>query len=41
MNGVDTRVSDTTGSKVRPAVVVQNDRRNALLKETIVALTLF
>ena len=30
--------SDASGSKVRPALIVQNDRRNALLSETIVAL---
>ena len=30
--------SDASGSKVRPALVVQNDRRNAILTETIVAL---
>ena len=30
--------SDASGSKVRPALVVQSDRRNAILAETIVAL---
>lgn len=35
---VDHPFSDAAGSKVRPALVVQNDRRNALLTETIVAL---
>lgn len=30
--------SDASGSKVRPAVVVQNNRRNAALSETIVAI---
>ncbi len=35
---IDHPFSDAGGSKVRPALVVQNDRRNALLAETIVAL---
>jgi mRNA interferase MazF len=35
---IDHPFSDATGSKVRPAVVVQNDRRNVLLGETIVVL---
>src|SRR5262245_53234680 len=35
---VDHPFSDATGSKVRPALVVQRDRRNTLLTETIVAL---
>jgi mRNA interferase MazF len=35
---IDHPFSDASGSKVRPAVVVQNDRRNALLSETIVAM---
>lgn len=35
---VDHPFSDATGSKVRPALVVQNDARNALLAETIVVL---
>jgi mRNA interferase MazF len=30
--------SDASGAKVRPALVVQDDRRNAQLTETIVAL---
>ena len=30
--------SDASGWKVRPALVVQNDQRNAMLAETIVAL---
>lgn len=30
--------SDASGSKVRPALVVQNDRRNSTLLETIVAI---
>jgi mRNA interferase MazF len=30
--------SDASGAKVRPALVVQNDRRNAQLTETIIAL---
>lgn len=30
--------SDASGSKVRPAVVVQADSRNAVLTETIIAL---
>jgi len=34
---IDHPFSDATGSKVRPALVVQNDKRNALLTETIVA----
>ncbi len=35
---IDHPFSDATGSKVRPPLVVQNDRRNALLGETIVVL---
>ena len=35
---IDHPFSDATGSKVRPALVVQSDPRNALLSETIVAL---
>src|SRR5260370_30188390 len=35
---VDHPFSDATGSKVRPALVVQADSRNALLTNTIVAL---
>lgn len=30
--------SDASGSKVRPALVVQNDGRNSMLAETIVAI---
>ena len=30
--------SDASGSKVRPALVVQSDSRNSLLRETIVVL---
>jgi mRNA-degrading endonuclease toxin of MazEF toxin-antitoxin module len=35
---LDHPLSDATGSKVRPALVVQADARNAKLTETIVAL---
>jgi mRNA-degrading endonuclease toxin of MazEF toxin-antitoxin module len=35
---IDHPFSDATGSKVRPAVVVQHDSRNTLLKETIIVL---
>jgi mRNA interferase MazF len=35
---LDHPFSDATGSKVRPALVVQSDARNALLAETVVAL---
>jgi mRNA interferase MazF len=35
---IDHPFSDATGSKVRPALIVQTDKRNALLTETIVAL---
>jgi mRNA-degrading endonuclease toxin of MazEF toxin-antitoxin module len=35
---LDHPFSDASGSKVRPALVVQGDTRNALLSETIVAL---
>lgn len=35
---IDHPFSDATGSKVRPAVVVQSDARNALLRETVVVL---
>jgi mRNA interferase MazF len=35
---IDHPFSDATGSKVRPALVVQSDQRNSLLNETIVAL---
>src|SRR5262245_53545480 len=35
---IDHPFSDATGAKVRPALVVQSDPRNALLTETIVAL---
>jgi mRNA-degrading endonuclease toxin of MazEF toxin-antitoxin module len=35
---IDHPFSDATGSKVRPALVVQGDQRNQLLAETIVAL---
>jgi mRNA interferase MazF len=35
---IDHPFSDASGAKVRPALVVQSDSRNALLKETIVAL---
>jgi mRNA interferase MazF len=35
---LDHPFSDTSGSKVRPALVVQDDARNARLTETIVAL---
>jgi len=35
---IDHPFSDGSGSKVRPALVVQSDARNALLTETIVAL---
>lgn len=35
---IDHPFSDATGSKVRPALVVQSDPRNALLNETIISL---
>ena len=35
---IDHPFSDASGSKVRPALVVQGDRRNAALTETIVAI---
>lgn len=35
---LDHPFSDASGAKVRPALVVQSNRRNALLVETIVAL---
>lgn len=35
---IDYPFSDGSGAKVRPALVVQNDRRNAKLTQTIVAL---
>ena len=35
---LDHRFSDATGSKIRPALVIQSDKRNAILTETIVAL---
>jgi mRNA-degrading endonuclease toxin of MazEF toxin-antitoxin module len=35
---IDHPFSEATGSKVRPALVVQSDQRNALLTDTIVAL---
>jgi mRNA interferase MazF len=35
---IDQPFSDASGSKVRPALVIQSDKRNALLTETIVAL---
>ena len=35
---IDQPFSDASGTKVRPALVIQSDRRNALLTETIVAL---
>ena len=35
---LDHPFSDATGSKIRPALVVQSDFRNAMLTETIVAL---
>ena len=34
---IDHPFSDATGAKVRPALVVQNGQRNALLTETIIA----
>jgi mRNA interferase MazF len=34
----DLPYSDATGSKIRPALVVQNDRNNARLDDVIVAL---
>jgi mRNA-degrading endonuclease toxin of MazEF toxin-antitoxin module len=34
---IDHPFSDASGSKVRPALVVQADKRNAVLTETIVA----
>jgi len=36
---IDHPFSDATGSKVRPALVVQNNARNMLLKETIIVLS--
>jgi mRNA interferase MazF len=35
---IDHPFGDASGSKVRPALVVQGDRRNTLLTETIIAL---
>ncbi|MCI0742669.1 MAG: type II toxin-antitoxin system PemK/MazF family toxin [Gemmataceae bacterium] len=35
---LDHPFSDASGSKIRPALVIQSDARNALLTETIVAL---
>jgi mRNA interferase MazF len=35
---IDHPFSDASGSKVRPALVVQSDSRNIILTETIVAL---
>ena len=35
---IDYPFSDASGSKVRPALVVQGDRRNSLLSETVIAL---
>jgi mRNA interferase MazF len=35
---IDHPFSDDTGSKVRPALIVQNDKRNSLLTETIVVM---
>jgi mRNA-degrading endonuclease toxin of MazEF toxin-antitoxin module len=35
---LDHPFSDATGSKIRPALVIQSDSRNAILTETIVAL---
>ena len=35
---IDHPFSDASGAKVRPVLIVQDDRRNTLLKETIVAL---
>jgi mRNA interferase MazF len=35
---IDHPFSDATGSKVRPALVVQADSRNALLTNTVVAM---
>src|SRR5438132_10300414 len=35
---LDHPFSDASGSKVRPALVVQGDARNTLLTETVVAL---
>ncbi len=35
---IDHPFSDATGSKVRPALVVQSDTRNSLLQETIIAV---
>jgi mRNA interferase MazF len=35
---LDHPFSDASGSKIRPALVIQSDRRNAILTETIVAL---
>jgi mRNA interferase MazF len=35
---IDHPFSDASGAKVRPALVVQSDRRNARLTETVVAL---
>ena len=34
---VDHPFSDGSGSKIRPCLVVQNDLRNAILQETIIA----
>ena len=35
---IDHPFSDASGSKVRPALVVQSDLRNALLAETVIVL---
>lgn len=35
---IDHPFSDASGGKVRPALVVQTDQRNAILTETIVSL---
>jgi mRNA interferase MazF len=35
---IDHPFSDASGSKVRPALVVQSDARNAILRETVIAL---
>ena len=35
---IDHPFSDATGSKVRPALVVQSDPRNTLLRETVIVL---
>ena len=35
---IDHPFSDASGAKVRPALVVQNDKRNAVLTETIIVM---